>query len=283
MPDMSKFSSTVRNKLIPFLQTKNGKITAYVIAAVLALLLIMHGVGSSGGHNTIDGVATEQLKDIQNGDIDKAYALTSSTFQQKNSLDVFSGYVQGNQILKQNPSVNFTENKVDNGVGDLKATLTGSDNSTAEVEWQLVQENNQWKVQVFQVNNPQVSAGAATVAAGASDSSGAVIHDLLIGDQADLDGYVDSAKLTLPPSAQKIYVTAEIVIPANSTGNKIQAVLHMPGSSSGSPQTSDVTGTGNILKPFAFNRSGSTWPTGDYSITVTLSTGATLTQKFKVE
>jgi len=281
MPDLSKFSTIIQTKVQPFLRSTPGKIALGVIAAILAVLLLSHSFSKGGG---IEDIAREQLTEIKNGDIGKAYNLTSTVFQQKNSFDVFSGYIQGNDIFKQYDKVSFNENRIDSGVGYLKGTLIGGDGSKEGIEIQLVKEEGQWKVQVFQLTGAEEAAGAPGSETGAADSSGAMIHDLLISDSADLDGYVEDVKLTLPSSAQKIYVTAEMVAPSSGTGAKIQAVLHLPGLHGKiGPTVGDVTGSGSVLKAFSFTRSASSWPTGEYSVTVTLSTGATMTQKFRVE
>jgi hypothetical protein len=282
MPKKSNSPTIIQTKLIPFLKTPLGKIALGIIAVIVLLLIILQSIPHGGG--SIEDIARQQLNDIKNGDIDKAYSLTSKVFQQKNSFDVFNGYLTDNAIFKQYKNVSFDQNKIDNGVGYLKGSLEGEDGSKEGIELQLVREDDQWRVQVFQVTGSEGSASVSGNNAAASDASGASIHDLLISDSADLDGYVQDVKMTIPSSAPKIFITAEVVAPSSGSGAKIQALLKLPTMHGKmGPSISDVAGSGDILKAFAFVRSGSSWPTGDYSVTVTLSTGATMTQKFQVQ
>lgn len=262
-------------KQTPFFQGNNPKIFAGIIAALLALFIISQGLHSGGG---IESVARQQLKAIGGGDVEKAYNMMSKAFQDKNSFEVFNSYVQDNPILSQYSSVTFTTNKIDGGIGYLDGTLEANDGSKSGIQFQLVKESNAWKIQVFQLTQAQ-SASSGTE--GSTDASGSSIHDILISDSADLDGYVQEVKTNIPSSASKIFATAEISVPA--AGAKVQAILKMPDGGKLGPVTGDITGVGNVLKAFSFQRAKNAWPTGDYELTVSLSSGAKKSVTFQVQ
>ncbi len=91
-------------------------------------------------------VAEEQLSLIKSGDINGAYALTSGTFKQATSLEVFTDFVNAYPVLSKNASVSFTERQVEGVQGYLYGTITAEDGTTMIIEYELIKENDAWRV-----------------------------------------------------------------------------------------------------------------------------------------
>lgn len=91
-------------------------------------------------------VAEEQLSLIKSGDINGAYALTSGTFKQATSLEVFTEFVNAYPVLSKNASVSFTERQVEGVQGYLYGTITAEDGTTMVVEYELIKENDAWRI-----------------------------------------------------------------------------------------------------------------------------------------
>lgn len=241
-----------------------------IVAAVISYVYINGGVAS---------VVKQQLEAIKSGDIATAYALTSKAFQQQTSLDAFSDYLNKYPILKNYEDITFTEKSVGTEEGSLKGILVSNDGSQLEVVFTLVKEEGKWKVQTLNVSAAGIGTNEETASTEAI-SGPLSIHALLVSDSADADGYVTDSKATLSKSADKIYATVQIVSP-DGTG-KVDATLVEPDGTKVGPVTAVITKAGNIMKAYAFARAGNKWPTGNYTLNVNLSSGATKTINFSV-
>lgn len=121
-----------------------------IILAILAVIAIIIGLALyfTGG---LSSAAREQLTAIQSGNIESAYSMTSKAFQESTSLDKFKSYVEQNPILKDYNSISFTERNVENGVGYLRGIIKNADGMQMKIEYQLVKEDNKWKIQGMQL------------------------------------------------------------------------------------------------------------------------------------
>lgn len=247
-------------------------ILVVIVIAIAAALYFTRGIAD---------IARDQLQAIRAGDMQKAYSMTSKAFQQVTSFDDFKVFVDKYDVLKNNKDATFAERKVENREGYLKGTLEAKDGSRTGVEYLLVKEDDQWKIQAIRL----APAGALTDGASektVTDSGGGAVHAILINDVADKEGYVESVKSTIPSSTQKIFATAQLVIPTK--GIDIEASLtHLPTGGKIGPIKSTISQTGDLLKAFSFTRGPDVWPVGKYEVTVSLSTGAKKTIKFEVK
>jgi len=253
-------------------------VAGVVVIAFLALYLF-------SGLSAMSDVAKDQLASIKSGDMVSAYSMTSKAFQQETTMDTFNAYVNKYPLFKNYQKISFSDRRVENGVGYLRATMEGSDGVRADIEFQLVKADDKWKVQMFRVLTAGVDAGidkssATSTASMAQDDSGASIHGVLVSDSADADGYVSDSKAVLSKVAEKIYVTIQIVAPKSS--GKVDATLVQPDGTKIGPVLGEISRSGNIMKAFSFARSAPKWPPGEYAIIVNLSSGETKTSSFAV-
>jgi hypothetical protein len=91
-------------------------------------------------------VAEDQLALMKAGDIAGAYALTSGTFKQATSLEVFTDFVNAYPVLAKNASVSFSERQIDGIQGYLYGSVTAEDGTTMIIEYELIKENGQWAI-----------------------------------------------------------------------------------------------------------------------------------------
>lgn len=122
-----------------------GKIMK-IILAILAVLIIAIALifyFTSG----ISDVAHQQLSALKSGNVDSAYSMTSKEFQQVTSLDDYKKFIENYPILKDYKSVSFKERKIENGAGYLNGTIEDADGRQLRIEYQLIKEDNKWKIQ----------------------------------------------------------------------------------------------------------------------------------------
>lgn len=250
----------------------SGKIKALILVALFVMVGVIVLIMALS-QSTSD-VARQQLTAIKAGDIQQAYAMTSTEFQKATSLKQFKKFLQSYPILSDSNSVTFSERKIDNGMGYLAGTLTGPNGNTKNIEFQLIKEDEQWKIQGIQLSDKLIDSNTAL-------KDHARIHAILVSDEADSDGFVNAEKIKISANARKIYATIQIL--SSSPGGAVSATLiHLPQGTKTGPSIDKTTKGGNIMKAFSFSRKEKTWPTGRYEVQVELSSGKTKVYKFEV-
>jgi hypothetical protein len=124
-----------------------------ILGGVGCLLLTLIGVVliyfliSNIGKEELQMV-NDQLNALRHNDIDRAYSYCSLSFQKSTNKDDFMKMVEDYPILKN--AKEFSSNDRSKNVGGLtilKGTITGEDGSKLPAEYQLVHENEKWKIQ----------------------------------------------------------------------------------------------------------------------------------------
>lgn len=131
------------------LVSNQGKVLKIILAilAVIVIAIALIFYFTSGPSNA----AHEQLSALKSGNIESAYNMTSKAFQQTTSMDDYKNFVEKYPILKTYKSVSFTERKIENGLGYISGTIENADGSQMKIEYQLVKEDDKWKIQAMQL------------------------------------------------------------------------------------------------------------------------------------
>jgi Domain of unknown function (DUF4864) len=95
-----------------------------------------------------------QMTALRNNDIHTAYQQTSAAFRHATTPEAFARFVQAYPGLSNNKDADFSERTFENNLGYVKGSLTAMDGGVMPVEYQLVKENDQWKIQG--INIPDV-------------------------------------------------------------------------------------------------------------------------------
>jgi hypothetical protein len=132
-----------------------------VMLAALAFIAIFIAIAVHFTSGTVDA-AEAQLTDIKAGDMKAAYDITATSFQQQTPMDEFVKFVNKYAILKNYKSVTFSEHRDENGVSYLSGTIEGTDGSKMKIDYELVMENDRWKVLAFRLSKLEIN-GAMSV------------------------------------------------------------------------------------------------------------------------
>lgn len=129
--------------------SSQGKVMK-IILAILAVIVIVIALifYFTGG---LSDAAHQQLSALKSGNIESAYNMTSKAFQQSTSMDDYKIFIDKYPILKNYKSVSFTERKIENGMGYIAGTIENADGSQMKIEYQLVKEDDKWKIQGMQL------------------------------------------------------------------------------------------------------------------------------------
>lgn len=114
----------------------------FIIAVIIGLIVALAIYATSGLTDTVN----QQLSALRQGDIKKAYSYTSKSFQEHTSLAQFTGFVKKYPGLENNQSASFNNREINNGIGILKGELTAKNGGVIPIQYQLVKEEDQWKI-----------------------------------------------------------------------------------------------------------------------------------------
>lgn len=134
-------------RLLSCQQGKAMKIILAIIAVIVIGIALMFYFTSG-----LSDAAHQQLSAIKSGNIDSAYDMTSKAFQEATSLNAYKDFVEKYPILKDYKSVSFTERKIEKDSGYLAGTIKTDDGSEMKIEYQLVKEDDKWKIQGMQLS-----------------------------------------------------------------------------------------------------------------------------------
>lgn len=127
-----------------------GCVTIIIIIALIAALI---GFGGFKLFKSIQAPVAPikgQLKALNDGDIDKAYNdYTSNGFKKITSLEQFKLVVESNPQIFKSKSSSFTDVKIENKQAIVKGTITGKDGTLTKIRYDLVLENDEWKIYGF--------------------------------------------------------------------------------------------------------------------------------------
>jgi hypothetical protein len=128
------------------------------------LLLTLLGFGAIvGGAFFMSSGAVEaaraQLADIKAGNLDAAYARTTSSYQATHSAAAFAAFVERHPGLKGNTDSTFMNRKVENNTATLSGTLTHAA-GTEVVEYTLAKEGPEWKISGLTVDGDDGTGGS---------------------------------------------------------------------------------------------------------------------------
>ena len=128
-----------------------------ILGGVLAFIILAVGLAFYFTAGMV-GVVEKQLDLLRQGDIKAAYSLTCKDFQKATSLEQFTAFVKQYPSLSQNQGHTFTAGSIENNIGTVKGTLTAQDGEVTPVEFQLVKEQEEWRILFIEVR----AAGAGT-------------------------------------------------------------------------------------------------------------------------
>jgi hypothetical protein len=120
------------------------------LGSVVGFIVLLVGLG----FYLLRGLTTpiyNQLDAIKQGDMVKAYSYTSESFQKATSLSEFKHIVTSFPAIYDNKERSFYERAVTNNIGTVKGTLTSSKGGSIHIEYQLIKENGEWKINYFEI------------------------------------------------------------------------------------------------------------------------------------
>jgi hypothetical protein len=188
-------------------------IVAFIVVVVVLALWFTQGITDT---------ANRQLAAIRAGDAATAYALTSRSFQNTTSFEEFKRFIATFPPFAENQSARFSERQVDKGTGLLRGELVARTGTRTPVEFRLVKENGEWRIEGVKFDSAAVQAQAAGAAP---------------------PGTSPTTSAQLPPPAQEPPATRLPTVPAADIGASGSDARPPAGSPMDLPVVRDRAGT----------------------------------------
>lgn len=254
-----------------------------VVFIVLVIILAMWATSD------LVTVAEKQLTYLKSGDYIAAYGLTSKDFQANTTLDQFKAFIAQYPGLSKNTSHDFSERSIENDLGTLSGTVTSVEGGVTPIAYQFVKENGEWRILGITLNQsgattqptPTTPIPEPAVTPAPTASTSATLVKVLISDVADASGSVETGKTTFAAATPELAVSAYIL--GATQGLKVTAEMtYLPTGDKVGPVRNDTQAAGDIISNFSFSKPTAGWPSGNYSVNVSLSDGQTMTTNFNV-
>jgi hypothetical protein len=194
----------------------------------LVMVLLFVGLIAGGAFYMTSGATDAvraQLEEIKSGKLDEAHARFSESYRAEIPSAAFAAFVDRHPSLKDNADSTFTSRNVVNNRAQLKGTLKAGSGVTEEVDYRLVKEGGDWKVEFMEVAGDRPDAGE--VAQPAGTSAGALSLRADVGkttqpDQVRVQIRAEVAGFAVrPDGGQFVYDLAEDVATTGPDGQPV--------------------------------------------------------------
>jgi len=122
----------------------------FIFIAIVAYFIWAVSYGQS-----IASVVEDQINDIHNQKITQAYYdYSSKEFQKATSLDQFKEFLKNQAVFSEKTSFHIDDQTIAGSIVTIKGTFLQNEKSLAKAEYQLIEENEKWKllnIQIFPI------------------------------------------------------------------------------------------------------------------------------------
>lgn len=232
----------------------------------------------------IKEVIMGQLSALKEHDYKKAYeAFTSKDFRKETSEEEFKNFLKRNPVFLTFKTIKLPKFMVDNNVVTLSGTFVSDDNQEFDIEYDLIEEDNTWKIIGLRINpKSKIENKEKESKKSENDSSAFAFNDIAIGTEIDHDGKVIDPKKHLDKSTNDIYVN--IYYLNGEKGTKIDLQLnHLESKSRLEPVSTTLQKNGDSHVTFVFSPPHYGWPSGLYHLNASSSEGDEQSFEFELK
>ena len=223
-------------------------------------------------------IVNDQISSIHQGDISKAYyAFTSPDFQENSSRDVFTSFVLGQSIYKDNTQVGAPKVEYKDNTAILLTELQSQQGEKKRVEYKFSYLSGRWKIDSIRI----VEDLTPKEVVDKLKEKLMNFSKVLIGTETDSQGIVTKNNTIFQPTDKAI--TVNLAISQGLPGATIEMVLeHLDSGSKISPVKATLKKDGDSMVTFVFAPPQGGWPVGTYKLHTTSSTGLEANYSFVV-
>lgn len=220
-------------------------------------------------------VIKDQLHQIQEHNLIKAYNdYTSADFKNTTPFKEFETFVNQAPAFNANNGIELGNLSFDNNIATITGLTTTVDSKEYAVEYDLVQEEGNWKIVHVEILNSAEN--------GKEKTSRLEFSKFILGSEVGENNKVTLPKTVFNLNSGDIYLN--LYLNHVSQNTSIQVVFKHENSQSSIPPVSKlVSEKGDVILTFIFSPPSNGWPKGDYRLYATASTGEKSTYDFQVE
>jgi Domain of unknown function (DUF4864) len=222
-------------------------------------------------------IISDQLEQMKQKDLYAAYEdFTSLRFRESTPFDSFARFVDQNSIFTDNQSIAFGDLTFNNNVATLLVVLTAEEKRHEKVEYDLIKEDEGWKILSIKIvnNAPQAKKKHPKEVI----NNKLVFDKIDVGTEVNLSGQITNPSTKIKSSASEIFAT--LFVKEGVTGTVIEVFFeHIDTGSSLPPVTKTLKDNGNSHISLVFSPPKEGWPKGKYLLKAKASSG----QKTKFE
>lgn len=204
-------------------------------------------------------VVHEQLEAIRRGELTKAYQeFSSQEFKKATSLEEFTAFIHSQPGFGSNEKADWGTLKFDNNIALLDADFFSKEGQVFEVDYNLVLEDNRWKILHIEIV-PQLQGNFTAHAKPLKFDKfvfGTSVNDqgLIVNPSQTFDHDDDTIYLNLYISQGKEGTPLEVILSHEETRNKV------------APVKTSLTIPGGSILTILFSASDEQWPLGTYRV-----------------
>jgi hypothetical protein len=139
------------------------------------MVLLFVGLIAGGAYYMTSGATDAvraQLDEIKAGRLDEAHGRFAESYRAEIPPEGFAAFVARHPSLKDNADSTFMNRNVTNNRAQLKGTLKAGSGATESVDYRLVKEAGDWKIEFMEVEGDRPDAGGVAQLAGAAGAAG---------------------------------------------------------------------------------------------------------------
>lgn len=247
-----------------------------------------------------------QLYLITTGEVNRSYFdLTSKSFQKLTNLQEYNDFINSYPVFVSNSNYSIQTRESGAESGSFIVTLSSKQGEQATAIYDLVKENNQWKILNIQIQDytappkglakntvkdkqsqpirlapiPDNSSNKPTVITSTSQLS---FSNGAFGNSVNDDGLIQQSTLLLPKNSKNIYFN--LFVENAAKGDLVTLNFKHLKSGTTIPEIrSNIRHDGTSTLSFIFASPTDGWPDGIYEVTANADNGATKTYTFRIQ
>ena len=126
---------------------KKSKILRILLWLFLAIVLVI-GFAIISTSALVD-VTENHLSSLRSNDVSAAYKYTSKRFRKVTPLPTFEKFISSYPILTEHESFSVGGRQFSGNTGSVEGTLTSEKHGVANIEFQMIKEGDDWRIQGF--------------------------------------------------------------------------------------------------------------------------------------
>lgn len=235
-------------------------------------------------------VVTGQLKALKYQDFKQAYEqYASNEYRRQHTFADFERFIESTSPFTERVKSSFESMGQRGGTMILRGELTGLDNKKYLVEYELVREGKEWKINRFEkvsnfapiaeaeipLKNPELAESVDRIV------STTDVKKIKIGDEVDQNGMIKTPRIVLDSDINLLFFNVDVE--KGEQGALVMLFLtHVDSGTAAPPLSTKLKKSGLTTISFSYAAPADGWPEGNYVVKVTTSSGDEHFQRFQV-